>query len=53
MRKNRKRLFCGVLLMLVWLSFVVNGSHALLSTNSLLTNNMVKVGQGSLVIINS
>ncbi|MBU6389593.1 hypothetical protein KGQ71_03685 [Patescibacteria group bacterium] len=49
----RKRIFYSLMVMLVWLGFVVEGSHALLTSMAILTGNSVSSGTAELKISSS
>jgi len=48
-----KKLFYSTLILLLWLGFVVEGSHALLSDSAALAGNSITTGSADLVVSNS
>ena len=51
--KISKRLLYSLILLLVWLSFVVEGSHALFTSTAQLTGNAITTGTSLLQVSNS
>lgn len=52
-RSQAKRVLVSLLLILVWLSFITQGSHALLTANATLEGNTITTGTAELQISNS
>jgi hypothetical protein len=52
-RGNSKKLFYSLLILMLWLGFVVDGSHALLADSVTLTGNTIITGSADLQISNS
>ena len=50
---TRRRLVCSLAIVLVWLGFIVEGSHALLTDAATLTANTINTGSVDLLISNS
>jgi len=53
MKQFPRKIFYSVLLVLAWLSFAVEGSHALLSSGTTLTGSTITTGSTSLLLSNS
>jgi len=50
---SRRNFVAALLIVLVWLGFVISGSHALLSESASLTGNTLTIGSAGLLISNS
>ena len=50
---SRRNVISALIVVLVWLSFVISGSHALLSDSATLTGNTLIVGSVGLLVSNS
>lgn len=48
-----KRIFYSLLILLLWLGFVVDGTHALFSSSAVLAGNTINSGTASLLVSNS